>query len=388
MNHTVRLLLIISVAVFFSSAVSHGEETVIPSEKTGSWRFSMGESSGKGSQKLKGTLQEISRTIAATAVMTPPKGFEARFWGTVAPKDRFDICTGKKCPPSRPNAVLAMMIGRYESRGENIKAAFNTPSTMDISINNLGHVFTHLPVLYKDAEGILLPEPVRDGERAGFPAFLNNGHAVAVITSNDSPLWLPVSRERYMKAAIAAETKNLEIPPVARKKKGKKGATPAIAPSGKPLFVEESRTWIDPVEEKVMIEKSRRVTEGIKDTDEVIKERIQKLQAELDAMPPEQRSMQARIEPAAAADNETVPLLPPDSSAGAPVVTPNFRYFNPKLPADTPQLAVIQWKFDGDTQYDPDKSSISDTLNNRVLLDIYKNMAWQKLRARITRTAP
>jgi hypothetical protein len=154
------------------------------------------------------------------------------------------------------------------------------------------------------------------------------------------------------------------------------------------MFVEESRTWIDPVEEKVMIEKSRRVTEGIKETEEVIKERIQKLQAELDAMTPEQRNIQARVEPAAAADNETVPLLPPDSSAGVPVVTPNFRYFNPKLPPDAPQLAVIQWKFDGDTQYDPDKSSISDTLNNRVLLDIYKNMAWQKLRARITRTAP
>ena len=388
MNHAVKLLIVFSIAVFSSTAVCHAEEAVNLAEKTGNWRFSMGESSGKGSQKLKGALLEIARTITATAVMNPPKGFEARFWGTVAPKDRFDICTGKKCPPSRSNAVLAIMIGRYESRGETVKAAFNTPSTMDISINNLGHVFSHLPVLYKDAEGILLPEPVRDGERAGFPAYLNNGHAIAVITSNDKPLWLPVSRERYQKAAIAAAMKNLEVPPVDRKKKRKKGAVAATAPSSRRLFVEESRTWIDPVEEKIMIEKSRRVTDDVKETDEIIKEHIQKLQAELDAMTPEQRSLQARVDPATAADSDAIPLLPPDSSSGTPVVTPNFRYFNPKLSADTPQLAVVQWKFDGDTQYDPGKSSISDTLNNRVMLDIYRNMDWQKLRARVTRTAP
>lgn len=383
MNRTVRFFMMLSAAMIFTAANSHAEETVVPAEKTGSWRFSMDEGSSRKTQKLRGLLQETARTIAAQPVMSPPKGFEVRFWGFIAPRDRFDICSGKKCPPPKATALLSMMVGRYAAKGETIKAAFGTASTMDISFNNLGHVFASLPVLYKDSDGFLLPEPVRDGERAGFPAYLNKGHAVAVIAASDRPLWLPVSRERYLKAAIAAEVKNLEVPPVARKKKGKKGAAPGPTPSSKTIFVEESRTWIDPVEEKVMIEKSRLVTEGLKDSDEVIKERIQKLQAELDAMPPEQRDLQARVEPATAADSDAVPLLPPDSSAGVAVVTPNFRYFNPKLPADTPQLAVIQWKFDGDTQYDPAKSSISDTLNNRVLLEIYKNMDWQKLRSKI-----
>lgn len=383
MNRTVRFFMMLSAAMIFTAAGSHAEETVIPAEKTGNWRFSLDEGGSKKTQKLRGLLQETARTIAAQPVMSPPKGFEARFWGFIAPRDRFDICSGKKCPPPKATALLSMMIGRYEPKGESIKAAFGTASTMDISFNNLGHVFASLPVFYKDSDGFLLPEPVRDGERAGFPAYLNKGHAVAVIAASDRPLWLPVSRERYLKAAIAAEVKNLEVPPVARKKKGKKGAAPGTTPSGKPIFVEESKTWIDPVEEKVMIEKSRLVTEGIKETDEVIKERIQKLQTELDAMTPEQRDRQARVEPATAADSDAVPLLPPDSSSGVAVVTPNFRYFNPKLPADTPQLAVIQWKFDGDTQYDPAKSSISDTLNNRVLLEIYKNMDWQKLRSKI-----
>lgn len=387
MNYSVKMLLIISVAVFSSTAVCRAQEVVNPAEKIGSWRFSMDEGSGKKGHKLKGLLQEISRSITSLPVMSPPKGFEARFWGFIAPKDRFDICSGKKCPPSRPTAGLALMIGRYEPKGESIKAAFGTPSTMDISINNIGQVFASLPVLYKDDEGYLLPEPARSGERAGLPTYMNRGHAVAVVTSNDKPLWLPVSRERYLKAAIATEIKSLEIPLVERKKKKVKKSAPQGATDGRQVFIEKERTWIDPVEEKKMVEKSRIVSDTAKESDDIIKERIQKLQAELDAMPPEQRSLPARIAEGAA-DNESVPLLPSDDTSGVPVVTPNFRYFNPKLPPDAPQLAVIQWKFDGDTQYDPDKSSISDTLNNRVLLDIYRNMEWQKLRARITRTAP
>ena len=387
MIRSVRLLAILSAAVLINSACCYAEEAVNPAEKVGSWRFSMDEGSGKRGHRLKGLLQEITRSITALPVMSPPKGFEARFWGFISPKDRFDICTGKKCPPSRPTAVLAMMIGRYEPKGESIKAAFGTPSTMDISINNIGHVFASLPVLYKDDEGFILPEPVLSSERAGLPTYVNRGHAVAVVTTNDRPLWLPVSRERYLKAAIATETKSLETPPEERKKKKRKKSAPEAATDGRQVFIEQERTWIDPVEEKKMVEKSRIVADTAKESDDVIKERIRSLQEELNVMTAEQRTTQARIAEGAA-DNESVPLLPHDSTAGVPVVTPNFRYFNPKLPPDAPQLAVIQWKFDGDTRYDPESSSISETLNNRVLLEIYKNMDWKKLRGRITRTAP
>lgn len=387
MIRSVRFMTILAATVIINSACCYGEEAASPAEKVGSWRFSMDEGSGKKGHKLKGLLQEISKSITSLPVMSPPKGFEARFWGYIAPRDRFDICSGKKCPPSRPNAVLAMMIGRYEPKGESIKAAFGTPSTMDISINNIGHVFASLPVLHKDEEGFLLPEPARSGERAGLPTYLNRGHAVAVLTTNDKPLWTPVSRERYLKAAIATEIKTLETPLAERKTKKRKKPAPKAASDGRQVFIEQERTWIDPVEEKKMVEKSRIVSDSAKESDDLIKERIRKLQEELNAMTVEQRTMQARIAEGIAA-NDAVPLLPPDDTSGIPVVTPNFHYFNPKLPADRPQLAVIQWKFDGDTRYDPESSSISETLNNRVLLDIYRNMDWQKLRARITRTAP
>jgi hypothetical protein len=319
--------------------------------------------------------------------MDPPKGFEARFWGSATAKDRYDICSGKKCPPSRPTAILAMMLGRYEEKNGKVRAAFNTPSTMDISINNLGHVFAHLPVLYKDSEGYLLPEPQRDGEHAGMRTYSNIGHAIAVMTRNDKPLWLPVSRERYLKAGIAATSKSIEktLKP-ANKGNNKKQSTEISVISGQPILIEESRTWIDPADEKEWVEKSRTLTFGFKDSLEVLQARLQKLQAELDAMPAEQRTQPGKVALATTASGEPPALLPHDSSSGVAVVTPDFSYFSPKLPTEAIQLIVVQWKFDGNPLYDPQKIGISETLNNQKLLEIYKTMDWQKLRARISRT--
>jgi len=81
-------------------------------------------------------------------------------------------------------------------------------------------------------------------------------------------------------------------------------------------------------------------------------------------------------------------LLPADSSGGVAVVTPDFRYFNPKLPPDAIQLVVVQWKFDGSTLFDPEKIGNAESVNNRALLDIYKTMDWKRLQAKVTQTAP
>lgn len=391
-----RTLFCSVVVTLLMAAVNVNAEEAVPlAEKAGKWTFSMSEPGadlkGLGKEKLKrirASLQDISRLVISTPAMTPPKGFEARFWGSIAGKDRYDACAGKNCPPSRPTAVLAMMLGRYEERDNKVRAAFNTPSTMDISTNNLGHVFAHLPVLYKDAGGYLLPEPVRAGERAGMTTYLNNGHAVAVITRSDKPLWQPVSRERYLRAAIAAAAKGSGQAPAAVKKGKKKPLEEVKVPSGKAILIEASRTWIDPADEKEWVEKSRSLADRISEPVEVVKERLQKLQAELAALTPEQRSMAARVDLAAAAEGQAPPLLPPDSSAGVAVVTPDFSYFNRKLPAEAIQLIVVQWKFDGNLLYDPESSGIADTLNNSKLLEIYKTLDWQKLRSKVTRTAP
>jgi len=381
-------------ALVWPGASLHAEEVPAPAAQVGKWTFSMNESgpdlkriTAARQKKIKGDLQEIARLIAATPVMTPPRGFEARFWGSISGKDRYDICTGKSCPPSRPTAVLAMLAGRYEDKGGKLKAAFYTPSTMDISTNNLGHIFSHLPVLYKDADGYLLPEPVRDGERAAMPAFVNNGHAVAVLAGNNRPFWLPVSRERYLQAAIAAVAKEIGQP-AAPVKNGKKSPAEEKVQSGKPILVEEGRTWIDPADEKEWVEKSRSLADRMKEPLEVLQERLQKLQEELAALTPEQRRLQARVDLTAAADGESPLLLPVDSRDGVAVVTPDFNYFNPKLPPEAIQLVVIQWKFDGNLLYDPEKSSISGTVNNSALLDIYKTMDWNRLRSKVTQTAP
>ena len=379
--------------LFFTVANVSADEALPLSEQVGKWTFSMNEPgpdlkkiSSASRAKLRKALQEISTIVTSTPAMTPPKGYEARFWGSIVGKDRFDICVGKSCPPSRPNAVLALMIGRYEEKEGKKRAAFNAPSTMDISVNNLGHVFASLPVIYKDKDGFLLPEPQRDNERSRMPAYLNNGHAIAVLTGNSTPLWLPVSRERYLRAAMAtiAKTLGLETVPA---EKGKKTQEVKIQ-TGKPILVDEGRTWIDPASEKEMLEKSRSLTDEIRDSDDLLREQLTQLQTDFAALTPEQRTMQARVELKSSEVGMEIKLLPPDSSDGVAVVTPNFGFFNKKLAPEAIQLIVVQWKFDGNPVFDPEKTGITENLNNQTLLDIYKSMDWQKLLAKVIRTAP
>ncbi len=380
--------------MLFTFSHASAEEYVPLSEKEGKWSFSLSEpgadlkSIPKDRQKkIRASLQDISRIVTAAPAMNPPKGFEARFWGSISARDRYDSCKGKSCPPSHLTAVLAMMLGRYEEKDGRIKAAFNTPATMDISINNLGHVFANLPVLYRDSEGYLLPEPKQSGERAGMTAYLNNGRIVAVIASPKRPLWLPVSRERYLKAAIETAGKQIGISSKPARKVKKNSTADKGAIVERQVFVESTRTWIDPADEKEWIENSRSVTTGIKEDPEKVKERIQQFRKELDELTPEQRRMQARID-ALSADSPQAPLLPPDRTDGVGVVTPNFAYFSRKLNTETPQLITVQWKFSGSQIYDPDQSGISEQLNNQKLLEIYRDVDWSSLIKKITQIVP
>lgn|GEM_PF-2837636 len=368
------------------------------SDRNGRWTFTMNEPGPDmkklGAARLKpvrGNLQEIVRQITSLPVMSPPKGFEARFWGSANGRDRYDICTGKKCPPARPNGVLAMMIGSYAESDGKVKAAFNRPATMDIAVNNLGLVFSSLPVLHRDSEGFLLPEPQRDGERQGIPVYKNSGRVVAVLTRNSNPLWLPVSRERYLQAAIAKLGGKDLGQPVAKEvaekktrkgKKGKKGEeTGETAPlkRGMPIIIEEGRSWIDPATQQEWVERSRTLSSDMSKPLEIMQEQQRKLQEELDALTPEQRQQQARVDAASLAAGESPTLLPPDSSSGIGVVTPNFDFFNRQLPVDAVQLVTIQWKFDGEPVFDPEQAGISENLHNKKLLDIYKGIDWKKL---------
>jgi len=357
-------------------------------DRTGKWTFTMNEPGADmkklGAGRLKAireNLQSLARQITALPAMSPPKGFEARFWGSASGRDRYDTCSGKKCPPSRPNGVLALMIGSYAETDGKVKAAFNKAATMDIGINNLGHVFSSLPVLYRDGDGFLLPEPQRAGERAGMPAYLNNGHVVAVLSRSSAPMWLPVTRERYLQAAIDDLARDLGLPVEAdtKVKKGKPADISRRYNKGNPLIKEEGRSWIDPASQQIWVEKSRSLGTDLKESADLLAGKMRTLQEELAALTPEQRLQQARIEMAPQPDGESYRLLPVDSSDGRAVVTPNFDFFNRKLPVDAVQLLTIQWKFDGGPVFDPEKPGISESLHNSRLMEIYKGLDWLKL---------
>lgn len=371
-----RMTAALLATMLLASTPGFAEEPPGPAEKKGKWTFSMNEPGpemkkfgDRGMKSVRATLQEIARYITSSPAFTPPKGFEARFWGSASGKDRFDYCEGKSCPPRRPGGVLALLIGGYEETGGKVKAAFNRAATMDIGVNDLGQIFSHLPILYRDEAGVLLPEPRREGERRGVPVFVNNGHAVAFLTRNTAPMWQPVSRERYLQAAIAAITAKLASTDVQ---------------SGMPVLVEEGRSRLAPAGDKELIERSRSISGELRESAEVLGERLVELREELASLTPEQKSQQARVESTTPADGEDPELLPVESRDGVGVVTPDFAFFNSKLPAEAVQLVTIQWKFHGKPVFDPDKGETADSnLQNGKLMEIYRSVDWPGLANRV-----
>jgi len=371
-----RMTAALLAAMLLASTPGFAEEPPGLAEKKGKWTFSMNEPGpemkkfgDRGMKSVRATLQEIAKYITTSPTFTPPKGFEARFWGSASGKNRFDSCSGKQCPGERPGGALALLIGSYEESAGKVKAAFNRAATMDIGVNDLGQIFSHLPLLYRDEAGVLLPEPRRDGERRGMPVFVNNGHAVAFLTRNTAPMWQPVSRERFLRAAIAATSARLAS---------------TDEQSGMPVLVEEGRSSLAPTGDRELIERSRSISGELRESAELLGVRLGKLKEELASLTPEQKSQQARIESTAPPEGGTPALLPVESKDGVGVVTPDFAFFNSKLPAEAVQLVTIQWKFHGKPVFDPDKGETADNnLQNGKLLEIYRGVDWPGMANRV-----
>ncbi len=371
-----RMTAALLAAMLLASTPGFAEEPPGLAEKKGKWTFSMNEPGpemkkfgDRGMKSVRATLQEIAKYITTSPTFTPPKGFEARFWGSASGKNRFDSCSGKQCPGERPGGALALLIGSYEESAGKVKAAFNRAATMDIGVNDLGQIFSHLPLLYRDEAGVLLPEPRRDGERRGMPVFVNNGHAVAFLTRNTAPMWQPVSRERFLQAAIAATSARLAS---------------TDEQSGMPVLVEEGRSSLAPTGDRELIERSRSISGELRESAELLGVRLGKLKEELASLTPEQKSQQARIESTAPPEGGTPALLPVESKDGVGVVTPDFAFFNSKLPAEAVQLVTIQWKFHGKPVFDPDKGETADNnLQNGKLLEIYRGVDWPGMANRV-----
>lgn len=167
--------------------------------------------------------------------------------------------------------------------------------------------------------------PERVEKVAGFPLYRFNGMDVIILQRSTVPVWIPLTREEYVKAWLATWQKHAADSPA-----------------------------IDTITPQIM----------------------RNHQAALDAMTPEERRMQARqwewdpFQPT---------LAPVGSDEGRPLLKVNPAWFDPKLPRSAFQLITIAFSYSGTVKDDaPGPTEFGDIAPYRVWQALHES-DWQEI---------
>lgn len=167
--------------------------------------------------------------------------------------------------------------------------------------------------------------PTRVEELAGFPLFRFNNTDVLVLTRNKTPIWIPLTREEYIKGWLANWQKQAaESPPI----------------------------------------------------DTITPQIIRNHQAALDTMTPEERRMQARE---FAWDPMQPTLAAIGSAEGRPLLKVNPEWFNNKLPRSAFQLITITFSYSGTMKNNvPGPTEFGDIAPYRVWQALHES-DWEEI---------
>jgi len=174
-------------------------------------------------------------------------------------------------------------------------------------------------------------EPSQVGELAGFPHYrLEGGTDVIVMSRSKVPLWIPLTREEYVKGWLASWQKQA-------------AEAPAI--------------------------------------DTVTPQIVRSHQEALSVMTPLERTMQARE---LAWDPFKPTLAPAGSDEGRPLVRVNPTWFDPKLPRSAFQLITIMFSYSGTLNQDaPGPTEFGDIAPFRVWQALHTS-DWREISGALT----
>ncbi|MDD3033964.1 MAG: hypothetical protein PHT25_05150 [Bacteroidales bacterium] len=175
---TLTLIILLTISVTSYSQESYSDEPVLIDE----FNFlpnSRGEVKYILSGPWKTEIEKICSILSTWKGISPPKGFEALFSGI---SSSFEL-------------TFAAYI-----KEDGQKMTLSGPS-ITFSINNPADVFGMSVV-----DGIYI-KPVENGYFHGFPKFSASRYETVVLTKLDTPLFVPVTREEYLKAMIARALK-------------------------------------------------------------------------------------------------------------------------------------------------------------------------------------
>jgi len=302
-------------------------------------------------------LKQIADVFRGSPVWNPPRGVNPSLTGSLfGPSAYFPYAKRRKGQP----VAGTIMMGSFEhyevirtTGGQERRERYvgDETSHIMIDVNWLpGGVGVNM---LKDEDGEFSKEPVRTADIGGFPTYGN----LLIITTNGRPIWTPVSRERFLKAWIAArrpDAANAEayiadqqkkydafVAPdatAARQAKYKK-AIDEMAQKGVAAVDRERKYWErDEADMLAALKRGASRDPKVSPLAGVIVG-VKVAEDELAAMPPTERGgpaclLEDRRDPTSSG------LVAMGTPACVPLVTPNPDFFDAHLPRSVPQIVV------------------------------------------------
>lgn len=164
---------------------------------------------------LRTGLKTIGDIIGATPIASPPTGFDAKVMYSLGTYGACHGCAAAHLPTWMPVLIwpygISPVTGKPEADGVE-------PPTLYVAINDPESAYHSYKLSYEglfDANGVeLFIEPRQAGSINGAPLYEN---IVVIIKRSAKPLWIPVTREEYLRALIRREETNESNPPETRK---------------------------------------------------------------------------------------------------------------------------------------------------------------------------
>lgn|GEM_PF-2368090 len=188
------------------SQVEHNPSSAAANARAGFWRPTVsgspyGAACGLSPAQIRTVhdqLRHISDVFREVAVLKSPVGFEATVIQTAG--STRGIGQTARMPPSSMSLFLFDYIQACATCP--IEPVGESRCQAHLWINDVDLLYRQIPS-EKDEEGPIYVEPRRAGEFAGFPMYdAGNGPYVLITNDITRPVWVPVSRERYIRAKI------------------------------------------------------------------------------------------------------------------------------------------------------------------------------------------
>lgn len=321
-----------------------------PAELPGRWLDWLEDSfAGKGRRPeygpILGRLTGFAGPFMDAEVLTPPPGVEVRphrvIWGEGPPE------LGSPFP--RNTLLIQVFHPSVPEAGEasaTIKVEMNSPFPLFYGVGQ--------PIT-SDDEGPIFLEPDLAGDLAGAPVFSSGRprDCLIVFKGHDRPLWIPVSRGRYLEALIGGVRHQVSQADSVVGGMPKKEAGDVFDKD-----LAEAIRQLRAIDPKAAAEMERRAAEmrsqietakpGVVEEAEGVgaevlggfTEQIGVLEAELAGMSPAERASQAYV--AGLGGSKASLLSSPSAPGSRPLVAPNLGYFDGGASLDEVQLLVVE----------------------------------------------